>query len=58
MWETWRLDGKLHNEEGPATISYEKDGSVRLKEWRLNGVDYTEEEWKDILFRKAFEGYL
>jgi len=57
-WEKWKLDGEYHNEEGPAFVSYKKDGSVIGKWWYLNGIRCTEEEWKDILFRKAFEGYL
>jgi len=55
LWEGWKLDGKHHNEEGPAHVSYKRDGGVWLKWWYLNGVNYTEEEWKDLVFRKVFE---
>jgi len=58
MWETWRLNGEFHNEEGPARICYMRDGSVWWEEWYLNGVRYSEEEWRDLVFRRAFEGYL
>ena len=54
-WETWKLNGKYHNEEGPAFIWYRENGSVWRKWWRLNGVEYSEEEWHEIVFRKAFE---
>ena len=58
MWEEWFLDGKRHNEEGPAIICYKRDGSVEWEEWWLNGVEYSEEEWRDLVFRRAFEGAL
>jgi len=57
-WEEWSLDGEWHNEEGPTLICYRKDGSVSGKWWFLNGVEYSEEEWKEIVFRKVFEGAL
>lgn len=43
--EEWFRDGKRHCEDGPAVINH-KTG---YKEWWLNGVQYSEEEWKDKL---------
>jgi hypothetical protein len=40
------FDGKLHNWEGPALIP---QGNNRLREYYLNGIKYTEEEWKERL---------
>ena len=40
------FDGKLHNWEGPAVIP---QGNNRLREYYLNGIKYTEEEWKERL---------
>ena len=41
---------KLHNFEGPAIINKEK----RIKEYYLNGLKFSEEDWKSI--RKGREG--
>ena len=43
-------ENKLHNWEGPALINK----SQKKKEWYLNGIQYTMEEWKDI--KKSGEG--
>ena len=40
----YRVDGKLHREDGPA-IEH-SDGS---KEWWVNGVQFTEEEFKNLV---------
>jgi hypothetical protein len=40
------FDGKLHNWDGPALIP---QGNNRLREYYLNGIKYTEEEWKERL---------
>lgn len=40
------FDGKLHNWDGPAVIP---QGNNRLREYYLNGIKYTEEEWKERL---------
>lgn len=42
----YMFDGKLHNWEGPALIP---QGNNRLREYYLNGIKYTEEEWKGRL---------
>jgi|TARA_Y100000296_G_C4945792_1_gene143745 hypothetical protein len=45
VWTTgailWRLDDKLHREDGPA-VEY----AHGEKEWWLHGKKLTEEEWK------------
>ena len=44
LWrEEWWLNGELHNEEGPATVNYRRDGSVIGKWWWLNGKLHNEE---------------
>ena len=37
------LDGKMHNLEGPAYIP---EGDMKKKEYYINGMKYTESEWK------------
>ena len=41
---------QLHNWEGPALINESK----KIKEYYLNGIQYTMDEWKDI--KKSGEG--
>ena len=43
-------ENKLHNREGPALINE----TQKLKEYYLNGIQYTMDEWKDI--KKSGEG--
>ena len=43
-------ENKLHNWEGPALINK----SQKKKEWYLNGIQYTEDYWKEII--KSGEG--
>ena len=38
-------DGKLHNWEGPALIP---EGVYRNREYYIYGIQYTEEEWKEV----------
>jgi len=42
----YMFDGKLHNWDGPALIP---EGNNRLREYYLNGIKYTEEEWRERL---------
>jgi hypothetical protein len=42
----YMFDGKLHNWDGPALIP---EGNMRLREYYLNGIKYTEEEWRERL---------
>jgi hypothetical protein len=37
----YRLNGLIHNENGPAIIRWNGDNT-----WALNGMDYLEKEWK------------
>ena len=43
-------ENKLHNWEGPALINESK----KIKEYYLNGIQYTMDEWKEI--KKSGEG--
>ena len=47
----YMFDGKLHNWDGPAVIP---QGNTRLREYYLNGIKYTEEQWRERL--KSREG--
>ena len=38
------FDGKLHSWDGPALIP---EGIKRKREYYINGIQYTEAEWKD-----------
>jgi hypothetical protein len=38
--QMFMFDGKLHNWDGPAVIP---QGNMRLREYYLNGIKYTEE---------------
>lgn len=44
--QMFMFDGKLHNWDGPALIP---QGNMRLREYYLNGIKYTEEQWKERL---------
>ena len=43
-------ENKIHSWDGPALINIEQ----KKKEWYLNGIQYTMDEWKDI--KKSGEG--
>ena len=45
------FDNKLHNWDGPALIP---EGDNRKREYYLNGIQHTEDQWKEI--RKEREG--
>ena len=51
-YEYYKLNDKLHKEDGPAFIIYNGDGSIYWKEYRLNGKEYSEEEYKVWLLNK------
>ena len=38
------FDGKLHSWDGPAFIP---QGNHKKREYYINGIQYTEKEWKD-----------
>jgi antitoxin component YwqK of YwqJK toxin-antitoxin module len=41
--QEWYLNGKYHNEEGPAHIKYYKNGNIWHQAWYLNGKYHNEE---------------
>lgn len=47
----YMFDGKLHNWEGPALIP---QGETRKREYYINGIKMTQEQWKEAL--KGREG--
>jgi hypothetical protein len=47
----YMFDGKLHNWEGPAMIP---QGDNRKREYYINGIKMTQEQWKEAL--KGREG--
>ena len=40
--EKWLLNDKLHREDGPAWIEYDKNGKVVEERWYLNGIRHRE----------------
>jgi antitoxin component YwqK of YwqJK toxin-antitoxin module len=42
-YKEWYLDGHLHNEEGPAWISYLENGNICYQAWWINGKRHNEE---------------
>jgi antitoxin component YwqK of YwqJK toxin-antitoxin module len=42
-FQSWYLNGKGHNEEGPAWIRYYEDGNVCYQTWYLNEKLHNEE---------------
>jgi hypothetical protein len=40
----YMFDGKLHNWDGPALLP---EGNNRKREYYLNGIQYSESEWKE-----------
>jgi hypothetical protein len=40
----YMFDNKLHNWDGPALIP---EGNNRKREYYINGIKYSEAEWKD-----------
>jgi hypothetical protein len=40
----YMFDGKLHNWEGPALLP---EGNNRKREYYLNGIQYSETDWKE-----------
>jgi antitoxin component YwqK of YwqJK toxin-antitoxin module len=42
-FQEWYLNGKIHNEEGPAYIRYHENGKVEYQEWWVNGKLHNEE---------------
>jgi antitoxin component YwqK of YwqJK toxin-antitoxin module len=41
--QEWFLDGKLHNEEGPASIWFYENGNIEKQSWCLNDEYHNEE---------------
>ena len=41
--KNWHLDGRLHREDGPASIQYYPDGTPDLKSWLRNGLLHRED---------------
>jgi antitoxin component YwqK of YwqJK toxin-antitoxin module len=42
-FQEWRLNGKYHNEESPAYISYYENGNIAYQDWYLDGNCHNEE---------------
>ena len=45
--ESYWLNGKLHNTEGPAYRTFYENGQVEYEEYWLNGKKLTEQEWQE-----------
>ena len=42
-FESWKLNGKYHREDGPAFIEYRNDGSIWSKHYCINGKFHRED---------------
>lgn len=51
-WELWGLNRLKHRIDGPAYISYNKNGDIRFEQWYINGINKTEELEKWISEKK------
>ena len=51
-WESYKLNGKKHREDGPAFINYHSDGSIYWEEYWLNNKAYHKKEYKAWLLNK------
>ena len=46
----WCINGEIHREDGPAIVRISVSGNIE-KEWVLNNVVYSEEEYKHELIK-------
>ena len=37
-FQSWYINGLLHNENGPAHIYYYKSGQISYQSWNINGI--------------------
>jgi antitoxin component YwqK of YwqJK toxin-antitoxin module len=51
-YQKWTLNGKLHNEEGPAIIRYHKNGNIQYQVWYLNDKWHNEEGPARVSYHK------
>jgi hypothetical protein len=41
-YQEWLVNGKRHNENGPAHINYYKNGQIHYQSWKINGEFHNE----------------
>ena len=46
-FEEYRLNGKPHNENGPAARSWWKNGKIRHEQYWINGKQLSKEEFEN-----------
>lgn len=46
-FERYKSNDLIHRENGPAIISWDKDGNITYKEYYLNIKRLTQQEWYD-----------
>lgn len=52
----WYIKGKRHRDNGPAVFYHLEH--VEVKEWWLDGIEYTEEEFQHIIGKNITNDYL
>ena len=50
--EEWWNEGKKHREDGPAVTYIKKDKSIDRVEWWLDGIEFSEEDFKHELSKR------
>ena len=50
--QSWRLNGELHRDDGPAEIIYRRDGSIYWQEWYLNGKRHRSDGPASIKYKR------
>jgi antitoxin component YwqK of YwqJK toxin-antitoxin module len=51
-YQSWKINGKYHNENGPSHIWYYKNGQIKLQFWYINGKHHNENEPAIIWYYK------
>jgi antitoxin component YwqK of YwqJK toxin-antitoxin module len=51
-YQSWRVNGEYHNENGPAYINYYENGKIRYQLWYINGNLHNENGPANIWYYK------
>ena len=52
--EAWWVDDERHKIDGPACIFYDPDGTIIDKEYWINNIGLTKEQWEDHPIRQEW----
>jgi antitoxin component YwqK of YwqJK toxin-antitoxin module len=56
-FQSWNLNGKGHNEEGPAYIGYYENGNVWYQKWFLNGKQLLKRDFTSLDMIKRMDAF-